>query len=140
MATSGLLDTNVFLRHILQDQPEHSRLATELFARIELGEITVRTLDTVVFEAVYVMEQRFGMPRDVIAGALAPLLGFPGIELSNKEIYPAVFELWVGTQRLSFADTYHLMATKHFGLDTIISFDKGLRGVDGVTRVEPPLG
>jgi len=140
MATSGLLDTNVFLRHILQDQAEHSRLATELFARIELGEITVRTLDTVVFEAVYVMEQKFSMPRNVIAGSLAPLLGFPGIELSNKEIYPAVFELWVTTRRLSFADAFHLVSAKHLGLDTIISFDRGLRGVEGVTRVEPPLG
>jgi predicted nucleic-acid-binding protein len=111
-----------------------------MFASIEAGEMTVRILDTVIFECVFTLSGRYAMPRDVIARGIGSLLSFSGIMLPGKEMYREVFELWVSTRRLSFADAYHLVATKHLGLGTIISFDKGLRGVPGVSRVEPPLG
>ncbi|MCC7090037.1 MAG: hypothetical protein IT295_12850, partial [Dehalococcoidia bacterium] len=37
MATEVLLDTNVFLRHLLQDHPEQSPASTALLERIESG-------------------------------------------------------------------------------------------------------
>jgi predicted nucleic acid-binding protein len=136
----GLLDTNVILRFIMQDQPAHSEAANQLFERIEQGEIAVQTLDTVVFECVFTLEKRYGVPRPVIVDAMSAILAHPGIKLAAKEKYADVFQLWVTTQRLSFADAFHLVSTKHLGLDTIISFDRGLRGIEGVTRLEPPLG
>jgi predicted nucleic acid-binding protein len=140
MEPIGFLDTNVILRHILQDYPEQAIACGKLFAQIEAGAIAVRTLDTVIFESVFTLSGRYGVPRDVIARALGLLVSLPAILLPAKEISPEVFALLVATRRLSFPDAYHLVATRHLGLDTIISFDRGLRGVDGVTRVEPPLG
>lgn len=139
MVPAGFLDTNVILRHIMQDHPEQSPVCTEFFGQIETGAIAVRTLDTVVFESVYTMERLFGMPRLTIAGAMVPLLSFPAIELPSKDAVIEAFPLWVETRRLSFADAYHLVMTRQMGLDRIISFDRGLRGYPGVTRVEPPL-
>ncbi len=136
----GFLDTNILLRYILQDYPDQVPACNELFDGIEAGEYSVQTLDTVIFECVFTLSGRYEMPRDVVAHGLGLLLSLPGILLPSKEIYPEVFDLWVNTRRLSYADAYHLVATKHLGLDTIISFDRGLRGVEGVTRVEPPLG
>lgn len=113
----------------------------KLFTDIEAGEYAVLTLDTVIFECVFTLSTgRYKMPRSTIAHGLGLLLSLPGIHLPRKELYPEVFALWVATRRLSFADAYYLVTAKYLGLDTIISFDKGLRGVDGVTRVEPPLG
>jgi predicted nucleic acid-binding protein len=135
----GLLDTNVILRYIMQDHPAHSEASNQFFARIERREITVRLLDTVVFESVFTLGKLFELPRPIIAEAMSGILTHPGIELPGKEIYPEVFDLWVNTKRLSFADAFHLVATKKLGLDRIISCDRGLRGVPGVTRVEPSL-
>lgn len=135
----GILDTNVILRFIMQDQPAHSEAANRFFSRIEQGEIAVKTLDTVVFECVFTLEKRYGVPRPVIADAMSEMLAHPGILLTGKEKYPEVFELWLTIRRLSFADAFHLVSTKYLGLDTIISFDRGLRGFEGVTRAEPPL-
>jgi predicted nucleic acid-binding protein len=137
---AGFLDTNILLRYILQDYPDQVPACIQFFAGIEAGEYAVQTLDTVIFECVFTLSGRYGLPRKVVADGLGLLLSLPGILLPNKEWYPEVFEHWVSTRRLSFADAYHLVATKHLGLGTIISFDKGLRGVPGVSRVEPPLG
>ena len=79
------------------------------------------------------------MPRLEIARVLTRILAEPGIILPGKEKYAEVFAIWAKTKRLSFADTYHLVATKELGFDRIISFDRGLRGVPGVIRIEPPL-
>ena len=140
MKPVGFLDTNIVLRHILQDYPEQATACSQLFAEVEAGRYVVQTLDTVIFECVFTLSTgRYGMPRDVVARALGLLISLPGIFLPGKEIYPEVFDLWVAARRLSFADAYHLVAAKNLGLHTIISFDKGLRGVEGVKRVEPPL-
>lgn len=123
----------------MQDHPEHSEAANGFFQCIGNGDFTVRMLDTVVFESAYTLESFYEMPRAEIAESLGVIVAEPGIDLPGKELYPEVFSLWVSTRRLSFADAYHLVATKYLGLDRIISFDRGLRGVEGVTRVEPPL-
>jgi predicted nucleic acid-binding protein len=47
----AFLDTNVLLRQVLQDHPEHSPRATALIAAIERGERAVRIADTVVFRS-----------------------------------------------------------------------------------------
>ncbi len=46
----SFLDTNVFLRHLLQDDPDRSSKASAFLKRIEEGEVKVRTAETVIFE------------------------------------------------------------------------------------------
>ena len=57
MAGLPFLDANIILRHLLQDLPDQSPRATAFIRRIEAGELTVRTTDTVIFEAVFVLER-----------------------------------------------------------------------------------
>ena len=123
----------------MQDVPEHIEPSIQFFEGLERGDYCVRLLDTVVFESVYVLGDVYTMPRAEIARVLTRILAEPGIILPGKEMYAEVFTLWAKTRRLSFADTYHLFATRELGLERIISFDRGLRGVPDVTRVEPPL-
>ena len=65
------LDTNVILRHLLQDHPNHSQRATTYFTLIERGEIQARTTDTVVFETVFTLERTYRVPRDQSVRALS---------------------------------------------------------------------
>lgn len=139
MEPIGVLDTNVIVRYIMQDVSEQIGPSIQFFEALERGDYRVRLLDTFVFESVCVLGSVYKMPRSEIARILTRILAEPGIILPGKESYAEVFELWVKTGRLSFADAYHLIATKELGYHQIISFDQGLRGVSGVTRVEPPL-
>jgi predicted nucleic acid-binding protein len=50
------LDTNIFLRHLRQDHPDHSPHATAFLKRIEEGSVKARTSDTVIFESLYFRE------------------------------------------------------------------------------------
>ena len=130
------LDTNVLLRHLLQDHPQQSLRATAYLARIEHGEIKVRTADTVVFEAVFTLQRQYGVSKEEIRNNLLPILELPGIVLPGKRRLRKVFDLYVDLN-LPFADAYHVALMQRLGLRHIISFDKEFDRVPGVTRVEP---
>ncbi len=130
------LDTNIFLRHLLQDHPQQSPRATTYLARIERGEIKVRTADTVVFETVFTLQRQYGHSKAAIRDNLLPLLELPGIILPGKRRLRRVFDLYVDLN-LPFADAYHVALMQQFGLEHIVSFDKELDRVPDVRRLEP---
>ncbi|MBI3927874.1 MAG: PIN domain-containing protein [Armatimonadetes bacterium] len=130
------LDTNILLRHLAQDHPDHSPRATAYLSRVEAGEIRVRTADTVVFEAVFTLQRHYGLPRARIRDILLPLLQLPGIVLPGKRHLPDVFDLYV-SHSISFVDAYHASLTRRTGITEIVSFDEDFDKIAGVHRIEP---
>lgn len=137
MTPDALLDTNVLLRHVLHDHPDHSPRSTALIEAIERGDRVVRITDTVVFETVFTLESFYSVSRTVIHETLQPIIALSGIVLPGKRIYHDVFALWIRNAGLSFAHCFHLCTAKHLGLPAIISFDRKLNRLPGVVREEP---
>ncbi|HEY7036917.1 MAG TPA: PIN domain-containing protein [Thermomicrobiales bacterium] len=131
------LDTNILLRHITGDEPNHSPRATAFLRRIEQGDVTVRTADTVVFETVYALQRVYRMPRQGIRDAVLPLLALPGIKLPGKASYRYAFDLYANQPGLSFGDCFHLALMKRLRLSDMLTFDRKIGRVPGITRVEP---
>lgn len=134
--TLPFLDTNILLRHLLQDLPDQSPRCTAYLQRIERGEIQVRTADTVVFETVFTLQRTYKVPKANIAAALLPLINLPGIVLPNKRRFRTAFDLYV-TLNLPFADAYHAALMQSLKLTEIMTFDREFNRVPGITRQEP---
>src|SRR5579859_4320725 len=100
---SPFLDTNILLRHLLDDHPNHSPRAKAYLTRIEQGEIRVRTSDTVIFETVFTLQRRYRSSRSEIRDNLLPLIELPGVDLPGKRAYRKVFDLYVNLN-IPFAD------------------------------------
>ena len=137
MSPDALLDTNILLRHVLNDNPTQSPRATALIRAIERGDRAVRLADTVVFETAFTLEKVYRVPRVAIRDALQPVLDLPGVVLPGKRGCRRVFDLYVRHPGLSFADCYHLILLQRLKLAEIISFDQKVGRVPGVTRAEP---
>jgi predicted nucleic acid-binding protein len=131
-----LLDTNIFLRHLVADHPVQSPQATAYFARIEQGEVRVRTTEIVVFETVFNLERWYKHPKAKIRDNLLPLIALPGIILPSKRRLQDTFELYT-TLNLPFADAYHVVVMRQFRLTEIVSFDREFDRVPDIARVEP---
>lgn len=136
MAPLPFLDTNIVLRHLLQDHPDHSPRATLYFDRIERGVLRVETSPTVVFETVFTLEKFYRHPRPLIRDNVLPLLGLPGIVLPGKRRLRRAFDLSTGTT-LSFADCFHVAIAEARQAPAFVSFDRGLDRIPGLNRVEP---
>ncbi|MBI4496522.1 MAG: PIN domain-containing protein [Chloroflexi bacterium] len=129
------LDTNILLRHLRQDHPLLSPQATAILARIEQGELQVRTSDIVIFETVYTLQRSYQQPRDRIAEALLPLIDLPGIVLPGKRHYRKVFALYRASA-LGFADCYHVVLMQRLGITEVLGFDTDFDRIPGLQRRE----
>jgi len=134
--TPAFLDTNILLRHVLQDIPHQSPRATALIGRIEAGEVRVRLTETVVFETVFSLQRTYKRKPHAIREALLPILEMPGVSLPQKARFRRAFDLYVG-QNLPFADAYHAALMGDLGLREIYSFDEDFDRISGITRLEP---
>lgn len=130
------LDTNVVLRHLLGDHPDHSPRATALIERIEQGQLRARIADTVVFETVFFLEHSLKQSKGRVRDALIGLLDIPGIVLPGKRRMRCVLALYA-EQNIPFVDAYHCELMVDLGLDEMISFDHHHDRVPGLRRVEP---
>ena len=88
------LDTNVLLRYLAQDDPAHSRRATEIVER----RLTVQEPGFVslvsILEVVWVLKSLFKRSRQQIANDIEMLLAADTIEVQNEqEVYTAVVSL-----------------------------------------------
>ena len=129
------LDTNILLRHLRGDHPKLSPKATSIISRIEQGKLQARISDTVIFETVFTLKRTYKVPKEKIAGALAPILELPGIVLPGKRRFRRVFDLYLSTN-LGFADCYHLVFMNQLKIKEILSFDTDFDELPGLIRRE----
>jgi predicted nucleic acid-binding protein len=137
VAAPPLLDTNILVRHLTRDNPTLSPKATSYLGRIERGEIAASITDTVVFEAVFVLESVYKIPRTDIRDQVVPILEMQALRYPGKRRIREIFDLYVNRPALSFADCFHAVLVMRQGLAGIVSFDRGLDRVPGLVRVEP---
>lgn len=132
------LDTNIILRHITQDHPDHAERARAYLLLVEAGQVRAITREAVIVEAVQVLESKrlYARPRASIRDALGAIVRMAGLELPNKEIYLRALELYAETS-LDFVDALNVAHMGHERVATIVSFDRGYDRVPGITRREP---
>jgi predicted nucleic acid-binding protein len=136
MKSESFLDTNIFLRHLLGNDPAQSPRATAYVQLIEQGRDKARISDIVIFEVVFTLERGYRRSKAEIQAAVLPLIELPGIVLAGKRKFREVFRLYV-EQNISFADAYHVVLMQSLRLRRIVSFDRDFNRIPALARVEP---
>ena len=136
MSEEPFLDTNIFLRHLLGDEPHQSPRATAYVQAIEQGVRRARISDLVVFEVVFTLERGYRRSKAEIQSAVLSLIELPGIVLPGKRKFREVFALYVESN-ISFADAYHVVLMQQLGLSEMVSFDRDFNRIPTLQRVEP---
>lgn len=80
--SAAWLDTNVLIRFLLDDHPDHSARARALIQRAERGEISLHVPIYIVCETVYVLESR-AYTKSEVSDALSLFLSIPGIHVDD---------------------------------------------------------
>jgi predicted nucleic-acid-binding protein len=134
---AGIIDTNIFLRHFLQDQPDQGSQSSAFFGKIRQGEIEAVLLPTVVLEIVFILERQYRASRENVYAILSEVLELSELKVVDRpQLLDAAHE-YRNRRSVSFADAYHCAMARDFHDGVIVSFDRKLSGIDGVTRKEP---
>jgi predicted nucleic acid-binding protein len=133
------LDTNIIIRHLSGDHPDHSPRARALFQELYAGVRSVTLTEAVVVETVQVLSSKtlYNLPRPDIQRFLSTIIRLRGVKLPRKRRYLRALELYGATPRLSFVDALLVAYAEEDPPATVISFDQGFDRVPDVTRLEP---
>ncbi|MGA1838986.1 MAG: PIN domain-containing protein [bacterium] len=122
-----LIDSNVLLRHILDDHPDQSQKAKAFMDKVKDGEITAKIIEGVLVECVYVLLKVYEVPRVEIAGVLVDILEYIGITRENKSVYITGLKNFANN-RVDIVD--NLLAAFAEGDKELVSFDQDFAGLN----------
>jgi predicted nucleic acid-binding protein len=134
-ARTLLCDTNVLIRLLTGDPPEQARAAVAAFEAAAEGRFALVLTDVVLAEACYVLASAGVAPAQA-AGHLLRILDLPGVEVVDETVLRGTLELW-SEGKLDVADAYLAALARRIRGGAVLSFDRDLERVPGVTRVDP---
>jgi predicted nucleic-acid-binding protein len=128
------LDTNILVRHIAQDDPVQSPLASSLLEETLTEENPGFVSLITIVELNWVLRSNYRWDEERIAGAFRLLLLSDSILVQNQdEVFAAVsaVEMGLGT----FADALICALGRWAGCETTLTFDVKASRMDGFKRV-----
>ena len=137
MTDHGIVDANIFLRHLTRE-PEDQAEAATTFLRSLAGEAqSAVLLPTVVLEIVFILERQYNADRPDVYDALQEVLRINGLNVEHHLQLLDACETYRMRRGVSFADAYHCAMARDFHGGSIVSFDRKLNGLPGVNRKDP---
>lgn len=133
--TAYFLDTNIILRHILNDHPVLSIRARTIIEAIESGQIEAWTSDLVIAEIVFVLSSKrtYNLAPSEIADVLLPLINLPHLKLPRKRLHARAFTLYASLG-IDYIDAHNAALMELRSERHIFSFDTDFDKVEGVVR------
>ena len=125
MTGRRLVDTNLIIRHLVQDNEKQAGVAGRLFEACDRGQVVIVVLPSVLAECVFVLESFYEHPRKDIASALSRLISSPGVEITDTAVHLDALNRFART-KVHFVDCL-IAATAASENTPVASFDQDLR-------------
>jgi len=132
------VDTNVFLRFLLGDDPERSLASRELLRRCDAGDEELYTSESVIGEIFYVLTRgAYRVNRVELAARVKPIVAARGLQMPQKAVLQRALDLYVAYPEFDFEDAVSMAHMEARGIREIVSYDGDFDGKPGVVRQEP---
>jgi len=120
-----LLDTNIIIRFLVGDHPEHLTKSIAIFEDIEKAKLQVEIIDGVLMEAFFVLTKFYKIPKREVINDLKTILAFNGVINSDKAILFETLTI-IENKNIDFVDALICAKSKLQGY-TKLSFDNDLK-------------
>jgi predicted nucleic-acid-binding protein len=124
------LDTNVLVRHLVQDDAGQSRKASQLIARGCTKEAPGFINRIVLCELVWVLESAYGYSKETIVGVLEKVLRTSQFQVEDLHVVWTAFRLYQ-KGKADFADCLLGTFNRHHGCDRTVTFDQQAGKLEG---------
>jgi predicted nucleic-acid-binding protein len=127
------IDTNLFLRYLTNDQPEHADQVEKLLRRAAAGKVTLVTHVLVIAEIVWTLSSFYKLSREDIRDKIVAILNTDGIVIENANLILQA-ALTFADRNVDFIDAYTAAWCAAHAVPTVCTFDqahfKRLLGVE----------
>lgn len=119
------IDSNYFLRFLINDVPSQYKKAMEIFKRGVDGDIKLFTNILVIFELYWVFTSFYEKPKQEVINILRKVLGMTFITVENREYIIEALDHFERSS-LDLEDCYNLAYCKENNITDFASFDNTL--------------
>lgn len=121
-----VLDTNAFLRYLLNDNLQQADEVERVFTLVKHSSAEL-TIPLVVFlEAAYVLTGVYGFTRTMIKERCEEFFAIPFLDIPDRYLLREAYSLWVEHRGVSLSDVVLLGMAKTSGKE-LFTFDKKLK-------------
>jgi predicted nucleic-acid-binding protein len=124
------LDTNVLVRHLVQDDPTQSRKATQVITRQCTRDEPGFINRIVLCELVWVLESAYGYSKDTIVPVLEKLLRTSQLKIDDVQAAWTAFRMYQ-KGKADFADCLLGATNRIGGCEWTVTFDQPASRVEG---------
>lgn len=122
------VDTNIFVRYLVQDEPSQSAIATNLLENILTSENPGFVSLVAVLELDWVLRTQYGFSALIAANAIAALMSSPSLIFEND----AAVGVALGFSHGDLADNILHEVGQASGCTKTVTFDKRFARLEGV--------
>ena len=119
------VDTNYFLRFLLNDVNEQYRKAKKLFENAALGKVKLFTSMIVFFEIYWVLTSFYKKDKEQLIKVLSDLLLMSFVKLAERDLLKQALEVFTKSN-LDLEDSFNLVYAKKKEAKVFKTFDKKL--------------
>ena len=119
------VDTNYFIRFLIDDLPEQVDEVGKLFLQASAGKIDLYTSVLVFFEIKWILSSLYNFDKPKITKGLRELLSLDFVQLKERPLLEMSLGLYSGSN-LSLEDCYHIIIAKKLHVNVMATFDKNL--------------
>lgn len=120
-----IIDTNVFLRFLLNDIPRQAEQAAVLFRDAQDQKIEASVAQITLFEIQFILEKYYEFPKAEIAEKLKSLLASEFLQIQDREVFLTALRLYESSS-IDFVDTF-LPALAESEGGEVFTFDKKMK-------------
>lgn len=122
-----IVDTNTFLRFLLNDIPGQKKEAEKLFGQAKNGQIKVNVLQITIFELEFILRKYYNFPKLQVLEKLEAILGSDYLEVESQKEFISALN-WYSKYQLSFVDCFLTSCARERD-QKLFTFDQDLQKV-----------
>ncbi len=128
-----LIDTNILVRVLTRDQPEHAARANRFLEEVGAGERVATITEGVLVEVVQVLSSKrlYSPPRTQIRDFLAEVFALRGLRVPQVALFRRALDLYVSAN-IDFVDALNVAHVERARWDGIVSFDRHYNRIPSV--------
>lgn len=130
------VDTNIFLRFLINDDPRKTDACEALFKRVVSGEEPLFTTDMVIAEIIWVLESYYEIDKKSIREMVEKILNTDNLLCPGKEIIISALAAYE-EKNIDFIDAYNAFTIKIYAIKELYSYDKHFDRINELIRIEP---
>lgn len=131
-----LVDTNIFIRFFVADNPKQFTACEKLFKDAAKGKVKLMALPIVIAEIAWLLGSYYHEVKQEIAQKLKTILLFKGLEIVDRNILIIAIQLFEN-KNIDFTDAYVSSWLTHQKISKIYSYDRDFDNIGDISRIEP---